>query len=147
MYTVQRSALVLHSAENMAMLVNDVDRYDEFLPWCGGSRVLSRGENEMTAIVTIAFKGIRKSFTTKNQMIGNEQTLMALVDGPFESLWGCWTYKPLEENASKIALDLKFDFSSPIVGRVIGPVFKSIADSMVASFCDRADQIYHKEKE
>ncbi len=146
MYTVQRSALVFHSAENMAMLVNDVDRYAEFLPWCGGSRVLSRSENEMTAQITIAFKGIKKSFTTRNQIVGSEQTVVTLVDGPFESLSGGWVFKALEENASRISLDLTFTFSNQLVGNVVGPVFRTIADSMVESFCDRADQVYAKRK-
>ena len=142
MFIVERSALVTHSAQNMFTLVNDVQQYATFLPWCGGSEELSRTEDEVIASITIAFKGINKMFTTRNQLIGNEKTILSLIDGPFSTLSGVWEFTPLTANASKIALCLEFDFSSKIVGQVIAPVFKIIAASMVESFCRRADEIY-----
>ena len=142
MFAVQRSALVMHSAGNMFTLVNDVARYAEFLPWCGGSEELSRTEHEVIASITIAFKGVNKTFTTKNQLIGNEKTVLTLIDGPFSALSGVWEFTPLAEHASKISLDLEFDFPSQVIGKVIGPVFKIIANSMIESFRNRADEIY-----
>jgi ribosome-associated toxin RatA of RatAB toxin-antitoxin module len=142
MYKVERSALVMHSALNMFSLVNDVEHYSDFLPWCGGSRELSRTENEVIASITISFKGLKKEFTTRNQLIGHEKTVITLVDGPFSELSGFWEFIALEPNASKITLNLDFDFSNKVVGKVVGPVFKIIADSMIESFCKRADEIY-----
>ncbi|MEM7196642.1 MAG: type II toxin-antitoxin system RatA family toxin [Pseudomonadota bacterium] len=142
MYSVNRSALVMHSAKNMFDLVNDVGRYPEFLPWCGGSEVLSSDSDQMVASVTIAFKGIEKQFTTRNTLIQNEKTIVELVDGPFSDLSGEWRYTALSDTASKIELSLKFGFSNVLVGKVVGPIFHAIADSMVDSFCKRADQLY-----
>lgn len=146
MYTVERSALVMHSARKMFILVNDVDRYYEFLPWCGGSEAISRTDEEVVASIKIAFKGVEKSFTTRNQLIGMRKTLLTLVDGPFSELSGTWEFIQLEENASKIKLNLQFDFSSRLLGAVVGPVFKIIANSMVDSFVRRADEIYSLDK-
>ena len=67
---------------------------------------------------------------------------MALVDGPFSNLTGFWEFRPLDEVSSKIVLELEFGFSNRVVGAVVGPVFNAIADSMVDSFCKRADQVY-----
>ena len=142
MYTVNRSALVMHSAEQMYQLVNDVGAYGDFLPWCSGSEVISESEQEMVATVTIAFKGLSKSFTTRNQLIRNQETRMQLVDGPFSELSGVWTYTELSDSASKIELNLEFGFSNKILAAAIGPVFHSIADSMVDSFSRRADELY-----
>jgi len=142
MYKVERSAIVMHSALNMFTLVNDVERYTEFLPWCGGSSELSRTEDEVVASIIISFKGIKKQFTTRNQLIGHEKTVLTLVEGPFSELSGYWEFIPLEPNASKVVLNLEFDFSNKVVGKVVGPVFKIIADSMIESFRKRADEIY-----
>ena len=142
MYAVKRSALVNHSAQQMYELVNDVARYQEFLPWCGGSRIVSEHESGYIASITISFKGINKSFSTRNDVVANERTDMVLVDGPFSELAGNWQFVPLGEDSSKIALELKFGFSNRVVGAVVGPIFNSIADSMVDSFCKRADQVY-----
>ena len=97
MYKVDRSAIVSHSAENMFALVNDVSAYEDFLPWCGGSKELERSESEVVASVTIAYKGIRKSFTTRNTLVGQEKTVLQLVDGPFSELYGEWNFVPLDE--------------------------------------------------
>ncbi len=145
MYKVERSALVMHPAARMCDLVNDVDRYQEFLPWCGGSRVLSRDGDGYTASVDIAFKGLRKSFTTRNVTTGIERIDMALVDGPFSELSGAWTFTEISPEASRISLSLSFGFSNRLVAAAVGPVFRLIADSMVDSFCQRADALATEE--
>jgi ribosome-associated toxin RatA of RatAB toxin-antitoxin module len=128
-------------------LVNDVDNYQNFLPWCGGSEVLKENENTRVASVTIAFKGIHKTFTTSNTSSPPTNINLKMVDGPFSKLEGTWSFKALGESACKLQLDLNFDFSNRIAGAVIGPVFKIIADSMVHSFCKRAEAIYGVSKE
>ena len=142
MYTVARSALVMHSAEDMYTLVNDIESYALFLPWCGGASVREHTDREMVAEVRIAFRGVGKSFTTRNRLEPFEKITMMLVDGPFSELSGAWTFKPLRRDACRISLDLRFDFSNAVTGRVVGPVFKHIADSMVDSFVGRAAQIH-----
>ncbi len=146
MYTVTRSALVTHSAREMFMLVNDVSRYQEFLPWCGGSEEISRTDEEVVASIKIAYKGIEKSFTTCNKLEGTRKIILTLVNGPFSELHGTWEFIYLEENASKVKLDLEFDFSNRFLGAVVGPVFRRIADSMVDSFVRRADELYVSDK-
>lgn len=145
MYKVERSALVMHPAARMSELVNDVDRYREFLPWCGGSRVLSRDDAGYTASVDIAFKGLSRTFTTRNVTKEAGRTDMTLVDGPFSELQGAWTFQPLSAEASKISLSLEFGFANRVVEAVVGPVFKLIADSMVDSFVKRADELAARE--
>ena len=142
MYSVNRSALVLHSAAEMFALVNDIDAYAEFLPWCGGSKVLEAGETEIVATLMIVFKGIRKTFTTRNRLYPHRQITLTLVDGPFSDLSGAWRFTELRAGASKIELNLEFGFANKLTEKIVGPVFHVIADSMVDSFCQRADQIY-----
>ncbi len=144
MDTVARSAWVMHSTEEMYTLVNEVESYALFLPWCGASRVLERGDREMIAQVQIAFRGVKKSFTTRNRLTPFESIAMELLDGPFSALSGTWKFQPLQPGACKISLDLRFGFSNAVVGKVVGPVFKTIADSLVESFVKRADELYAK---
>lgn len=141
-YSIQRSALVMHSAERMFDLVNDVESYSDFLPWCGGSEELGRTDSEVVGSVTIAFKGIRKTFVTRNTLTPKSKTELALVEGPFSNLSGTWVFTPIGSESSRVELNLEFDFANKLVGKVVGPVFRGIADSMVDSFCKRADQLY-----
>ena len=142
MPNISKSALVTHTASEMFALVDDVSSYKEFLPWCGGSEELSRNEDEVKASVVISHSGLNKTFTTLNRRQSNKMIEMELIDGPFKHLHGFWRFDSLSEDACKISLDLEYEFSSKLLGLAIGPVFNQIANSMVDSFCIRAESIY-----
>ena len=136
----------MHAAQAMYDLVNDIESYPQFLPWCAGAKILQCDAHTMLAEVRIAYRGLSKSFTTRNQLEPHHKISMTLVDGPFSELSGVWTFSPLRENACKICLSMQFDFANAWVGHAVGPVFKQIADSMVDSFVRRAAQLEAGEK-
>jgi len=140
--SIAKSALVNHSAAEMFALVDDVSAYVNFLPWCGGSEELSRDEDEVQAKVVIAYSGLNKAFTTRNRLQHNKMIEMSLIDGPFKHLHGFWRFEALSEDACKISLDLEYEFSSRLIGMVLGPVFSQIANTLVDSFCKRAEVVY-----
>ncbi len=148
MTTVQRTALVPYTPEEMFTLVNDVDAYAHFLPWCGGGRVIQRTEGEMVAEISIDFKGVRQSFTTCNRMVPNELVNMSLVRGPFRQLQGEWKFEAVGEegNACRISLHVDFEFSNPITRMAMGTVFGQIVRSMVDAFVKRANQVYGQKR-
>ena len=142
MYSVKRSALVMHSDQQMFDLVNDIEAYPQFLPWCRSANILDSSESEISATIEIAYKGLNKSFTTRNSLMKPHKMNMQLIDGPFSELQGVYDFIPLDEGACKISLSLEFGFANKLIGAVIGPVFSQIADTMVDSFCRRADDKY-----
>ncbi|SFL55228.1 type II toxin-antitoxin system RatA family toxin [Rugamonas rubra] len=142
MAVVHKSVFLGYSAEQMFDLVAKVEDYPKFLPWCGGVEVKERGENTVVASLGIHYHGIRQSFTTFNVNTPSTSIKMRLVDGPFKTLDGTWTFKALREDACKIELDLHYEFSSIILEQLIGPVFGMIANSMVDCFCKRAETVY-----
>ncbi len=142
MSQVNKSALVPYSAEQMYKLVDDVSSYQQFLPWCGASEEISREGNVVVGSVTIEKGSVNKSFTTKNIMSENEQIEMTLVDGPFKKLHGFWMFKELKAGACKVSLNLEYEFSSKILGVVVGPVFNQVANTMVDSFVKQAKLVY-----
>lgn len=142
MPNISKSALVPYTAAQMFDLVDKVSDYPEFLPWCGGAEELSRNEDEVNASVTISHSGINKAFSTRNRLQKNKMIEMELVNGPFKHLHGFWRFETLSDSACKVSLDLEYEFSSKLLGMAVGPVFNQIANSMVDSFCQRADKIY-----
>ena len=142
MYKVNRSALVHYSARQMYDLVVDIERYPEFLNWCSGARILQRSADQVVASIEIRFKGLHRSFTTRNVMDHGRAVRIELVDGPFRTLNGIWQFIELDAESSKIELDLEFDFSSPLLARLVGPVFSQIANRQIDAFQRRAAQIY-----
>ncbi|MBE03468.1 type II toxin-antitoxin system RatA family toxin [Marinobacter lutaoensis] len=143
-HQIDKSALVMHSAERMFHLVNDVARYPEFLPWCAGAEVHERDEAQVTASLEIAKGGLRHRLTTRNRLYMPEAIEMNLVDGPFQNLSGRWHFKSLDDNACKVILTLEFEFSGSLSRMTFGPVFSQAANTLVDAFCRRADQLYRE---
>ena len=142
MESVDRSALVPYTPGEMFALVSDIESYPQFLPWCQGTRILSRDIDEVRASIEFAVGGMTRSFTTRNRHQTNKMIEMHLVDGPFSQLDGFWRFDPLGKEGSKIALFLEYGFSSRVLGLVVGPIFGQIANTLVDSFQQRAVQIY-----
>ena len=142
MTQVDRSALVLHSAEQMYQLVNDVLSYPSFLPWCSGAEIIESGPAQMVARLHVAKGGFKYSFITRNTLADDRQIRMELVEGPFRNLSGCWDFSALSEEACKVQLKLDFDFKGKLAGLAMGKVFNQIAVAMVDAFCAQADKRY-----
>jgi ribosome-associated toxin RatA of RatAB toxin-antitoxin module len=141
---VTKSALVPYSAADMYALVNDVPRYPEFLPWCRSTRVLSRDQDEMQATIELAVGAIHKSFTTLNRLQKNKMIEVRLLEGPFRHLEGYWRFEPLGGHSCKVMLDMDFEFSGRLLAVALGPIFSQIVNTLIDSFCKRAQQIYGK---
>ncbi len=139
---IEKSVLVPYSAEKMYGLVERVEDYPDFLPWCGGTTVHHRDEQGMEATIIIRFKGITQSFTTHNQHFPFERIDVRLKEGPFADLDGDWRFIALKENACKVAFRLEYTFSNILLEKLIGPVFHYIASTFIESFTKRAQQLY-----
>lgn len=142
MQRIKRSALVNYSAGQMYKLANDVLSYPKFLPGCVNSRIIEQTESTMTASIDVAKVGIRKTFTTRNNMVENSVIDMKLVDGPFRVLQGGWLFTPLGDDACRIEFNLEFEFSSKLIEIAFGRIFQDLALNMVQAFTKRAKEVY-----
>jgi ribosome-associated toxin RatA of RatAB toxin-antitoxin module len=142
MTTITRSALVMFSPDQMFDLVNDVQAYPQFLPWCRGSRIISKNEDVVCASLDIAKGGIQHTFSTRNKLTHCSAIDIELIDGPFQHLEGHWQFTPLGDMGCRIQLDMDFSFSTRLLDVALGPVFSQISGSLVDAFCKRAQEIY-----
>lgn len=144
MTIIKRDAEVAYSALQMYELVNDIESYPEFLPWCVKTDVHSRTEDEVNATLHLSKGGITKSFTTCNRMQKNKMIEVRLVKGPFRQLEGFWRFQnlPDSQTSSRVTLDLEFQFNNLFLDIAFGPVFNQIANTLVDSFSERAMVVY-----
>lgn len=142
MAEIEKSVLVSHSASRMFALVDAVEDYPKFLPWCGGSSVNPQDDRVTHATVMIDYHHVKHSVTTENTRQVAELIEMKLLDGPFEHLDGRWRFVSLSEDACKVEFRLHYTFSHKILEKLVGPVFFIIANSFVDAFVQRAEQVY-----
>lgn len=143
MTIVRKSVQQNYSAEQMFALVEDIEAYPSFLPWCDRVDV-QRDESRKTAIATLSlnFCGIRQSFTTHNTNIAPASIGMRLVKGPFKKLNGQWTFTVLDEKTCRVELNMHYEFSHFFMEKLIGPVFDIVTNSLIDAFCKRAKKVY-----
>lgn len=139
---VQRSALVGYLPARMYALVAEVERYPQWFDWCAGARVLSRQANVVQAELSIRMVGVSTRFSTENQEFAPERMSMRLIDGPFRSLNGEWTFEPVGAMGCRVGLDLRFEVSSGLLAGALALGFRRVADRMVDDFCRAARREY-----
>jgi len=138
MKRIARSAIVECSAEAFYALVEDIESYPSFLPWCAAAQVRERGPGRTVATLTLAAKGIRRSFTTENSNVPGQSIDMRLLEGPFKRFSAAWRFTRLKPQAAKVEFTLAYEFSSRIIAALLEPVFSRMADSTVEAFARRA---------
>lgn len=142
MAEVKQSVLVPYSAARMYELVDAVEQYPQFLPWCGGSELIYRRPDVLRAVIHVNFRGIRQKFSTENSRQPPHAMGIRLVEGPFKFLEGSWRFSDLGTAGCKVEFHLQWEFSSRVLTALAGPVFNHIATTMVDAFVSRAHKLY-----
>lgn len=142
MAVVRKSVLIERSPQQMFNLVDRVEDYPQFLPWCSQTDCRFRDDRRTVATLHISYRSVKSHFTTENDKESPFSMKITLVDGPFRRLDGLWHFKPLADHACKIEFQLSYEFSSKIFEKVIGPVFSQIANTFVDAFVKRANEVH-----
>jgi ribosome-associated toxin RatA of RatAB toxin-antitoxin module len=142
MTVINKSAIVPYTPAQMYDLVNDIDQYSQFVPYCVNSQVIERNADEIHASLTFAGAGIHKSFSTLNRLQPHKMVEMRLVNGPFKSLEGFWSFESMDTQLCRVTLNLEFEFATGMLKVLFGPVFTQVAALLVEAFHDRAKQVY-----
>jgi ribosome-associated toxin RatA of RatAB toxin-antitoxin module len=140
MITIKKHALVLHNKEKMFTLVDRVEDYPNFLPWCSKTEVIKRSEKITKATILINYHNVKQSFTTENVKIFPTKMNINLVDGPFKTLKGEWNFIEIEKDTCKIEFELQYEFSNHILDKLISPVFNMIANTFIDNFVAKANK-------
>ena len=141
---IERSALVVFSAEEMYLLVQDVPSYPQFLSWCKTAEVHAQTTTSQQASLSVSVAGIEQSFTTLNHLVYAHRVEMQLLEGPFKDLVGQWLFTQLGEEGCKVSLMLDFHMTKGPLASLFGRGFGKVADRLVDDFCKRAEVVYQK---
>ncbi len=141
---IERSALLHHNRVDLYELINDVERYPEYMNGCTKVELISKSDAILEATLYLSKAGISQHFTTRNTLNPPESMSMELVDGPFKRFKGLWTFKALGDDACKVVLELDFEISNSLLGRAASKLFEYTANDMLDALVRRADQMLAK---
>jgi len=135
---INKSEVINVNKETIFNLINNVDNYQKFLPWCTNSKILTKKNSSMTAEIEISKSFVNWKFTTENTFKVNEIIALKLVDGPFSHLEGHWKFDEIDEFNTQVTLYLEYKFDNKLIEMSIKPVFSNIMSSILDSFISEA---------
>jgi ribosome-associated toxin RatA of RatAB toxin-antitoxin module len=141
MRTVLKSVLVSHSARTMFDLVDDCERYPEFLPWCAATEVFERTSEITRARLDIDYHGLTSHISTLNTKQAPGRMDLEFVEGPFDRFKGHWRFVALGEAGCRVEFSVDYAFSSGAMDKLLEPVFGHIVETLVERFVMRADAL------
>ena len=143
MREVKRSALVPYTAEQMFALVEDIERYPQFLPWVAAAQVLERSAGEVVGRLEMHRGGMREIITTRNVLTPPREIRLALVSGPFKTLTGQWTFEPIgTDRGTRVSLTMRFEFANAMLNLLLSRSFEKSCSELVDAFVVRARAVY-----
>ena len=135
---IKKSEEINVSHELIFALINNVEDYHKFLPWCSDSKIISDTNNKMAAEIEISKNFVNWKFSTENTYSLNKRIDIKLIDGPFNHLEGYWKFKKLDNYNTTVELYLEYKFDSRIIELSIKPIFSKIMSSILDSFISEA---------
>ncbi|NCX93892.1 MAG: type II toxin-antitoxin system RatA family toxin [Gammaproteobacteria bacterium] len=142
MPVVTRQAIVPYSDEEMFDLVNDIEKYPEFLPWCSHAIVHLKEPNQVEATLEVKKGPVTFQFRTRNHLARPSRMEMHLQSGPLRSLEGYWVFQSLGQSACKIDFTLSFEFEHRALSLSLTPILNHIANTFLNAFCERARALH-----
>lgn len=126
----------------MFVLVDDVESYPEFLPWCNDAEVHNRTADTVEATLELHKGSVSNHFTTLNTRHEFNKIDLTLIGGPFRTLAGGWRFTELGQEGCKVALELDFEFENILVDVMFGAFFEETCNSLVDAFTKRARDVF-----
>ena len=148
MTTHSESRVLPYTADLMYAVVADIEKYPEFLPWCGGLCVLSRERGKdrdvLRAEMLVGFSGFRERYTSRVVLDATARTVdVTQTDGPFRQLESCWRFTP--QNAGcRVDFSIAFEFRNRLLNAVAGSAFEQALLKMTDAFEARASALSEK---
>jgi len=136
-----------HPADKVYELIADVEKYPQFLPLCEALVIKTRrqedGRTILTADMTVAYKFVRETYTSKVQLIPAERKILVeYINGPFRRLDNRWHVREVDEKQCDVDFYIDYEFRSRPLQMLMGAMFDKAFHRFSDAFAQRADEIY-----
>ena len=132
---------------DLFVLVGDVARYPEFVPWVtsmavGEPRAEGEGCDYVEAEAGVGFSFLTERFATsvrRNAPAGAIE--VALLRGPFKRLENRWRFEP-HPRGTRVVFDIDFAFKTRLLDALLIANFDRAVNKLIACFEARAAALY-----
>ena len=141
---INRSALMPFKQKDIFNLVNDVEAYPDFLPWCSSAKILEKSPDHVLAKLTLKRVGVSYDLVTRNHLSPFNFIDIEFVEGPLQSLNGRWAFTGLGDLGCKVEMSLSFELKKQLIDKAMGSILENAAENMVRLFSSRAESVFEE---
>ena len=143
----EESKTVNYSKDQMFDLVADIDRYDEFLPWCNNSKIINTSIKDDIKIVIadleIGYDQFVYTYRSEVKLHKDKSEInVRNLDGPFKYLENNWKFVTVNESECGIQFKIDFELNITLFDILMRKFFDLAFQKMVDAFISRANEIY-----
>jgi coenzyme Q-binding protein COQ10 len=132
-----------YTREQMFDLVADVDKYDQFAPWCVASRINKwEGDSVFYADLIVGYKLFREKFSSKVILDRPHEISIEYQEGPLKNLKNHWVFREVEDGSCLIDFSVEFEFKNVALQTLANMFFHEVVKRMTDAFEKRARQVY-----
>ena len=143
MIIINQTAELPYSPTQVFEVVNNVQAYPEFLPFCKKGMIKTLETDKVVeGSLTLGGLGFSETVKTQNTLIKPHQINMRLLEGPLNYLEGNWTFSEISPGKTQAKLHIKLDFKYPWLERITKPMFKKVTQEALAAFVKRVEICY-----
>ena len=143
----EESKTVNYTKDQMFDLVADIDRYDEFLPWCNNSKIINISIKDDIKIVIadleIGYDQFVYTYRSEVKLHKDKSEInVRNLDGPFKYLENNWKFVTVNESECEIQFKIDFELNIALFDILMRKFFDLAFQKMVDAFISRANEIY-----
>ena len=115
-------------------VLNDVEEYQSFIPFCIDSRIIEQNNNEIKASLILSFMGSSSEFISRNKYESNEYIEMNMAEGPFSYFKGTWFFVSISDEETKLTFKMSYTIDNPITDLLFSKNIDVVSQRIVEAF-------------
>ena len=126
--------------------IADFERYEQYLPFCNGSRSLNTDNKDFSQIGELEFDIAGVSYKIKSgNVIEDERILITQIKGPFDEMKASWDVEQLNNDNSKISFKVNSKVPYFLGILLSGSTVEKFVNIFLDSFVNDLDKRIKKE--
>ena len=115
-------------------LINQVDKYSDFLPWCNDIIIKEKTQKYIITEVKVGFQNINEKYLCKVLLYPKKRILLDYISGPFEYLEIDWKFSKISKNKTEVNFFCNFRFQSLFLRLCTSFFLEKAVKKMVGAF-------------